>query len=321
MASVHRRVRGGKITYQATWKEAGVGGAKRQCGKSFARATDAKAYAARMEQEVERRHIGDPERHTVEKFLARWLATLRDRGGYSPSTLSGYKKAVALAVREIGELSLSRLTAQHLDDGYARMRKRGGRVKGKPNVTRPLTVKSVKQVHRVLHAAFEQARRWKLVGENPASDATAPSPSKSARSKARAFTLDEVNRLMQAASADPETHVIVCTLLAGGLRRAELLGLAFDAIDFDKAMLTIKRTVIEGENGEPVMCDHAKTETSMRALTIPPVLIVLLREQRARVNEMVLQWGREYRREPLLVFPGLAGTPMRPEPSPTGCGA
>jgi hypothetical protein len=99
MASVHKRIRDGVISYRALWREPGLGGARaRLISKTFARAADAKAYAARMEQEVERRHIGDPERHTVSQFLARWLATLRDRGEHSPATLAAYEKAIAMGL-------------------------------------------------------------------------------------------------------------------------------------------------------------------------------------------------------------------------------
>jgi len=49
----------------------------------------------------------------------------------------------------------------------------------------------VLHVHRVLHTALEQARKWKLISENPARDATAPSP---AKAPVRAFTATEVQR-------------------------------------------------------------------------------------------------------------------------------
>ena len=38
----------------------------------------------------------------------------------------------------------------------------------------------------------------------------------------------------------------------------------------------------------------------------------LLRHQKARVQATALKWGRGYQREPMLVFPGLAGAPMLP---------
>ena len=163
-------------------------------------------------------------------------------------------------------------------------------------------------IHRVLHNALEQARRWKLIPENPARDARAPAPGKS---RARAFSGDEVQRLLQEAGKNIETYAIVACLLTGGLRRSELLGLAFDALDLDAGTLTVRRTVV-AVNSLPVLRDKMKSESSGRTLSIPPQLVTLLRGQLVRVQENMLAWGREYQREPLLVFPGLAGAPMRP---------
>ena len=79
-------------------------------------------------------------------------------------------------------------------------------------------------VHRVLSAALQQARKWKMIGENPAKDATAPTPSKS---RVKAFTADQVTQLLAAAERDVETYVITALFLACGLRRSEVLGLAW----------------------------------------------------------------------------------------------
>ena len=68
MASVHKRPTGG---YRVMWAAPGPGGTRQKKNKSFARASDAKAFATRVEQEVERRGISDPEKHTVERFIKR----------------------------------------------------------------------------------------------------------------------------------------------------------------------------------------------------------------------------------------------------------
>jgi integrase len=311
MASVQRRTRRGVVSYRAVWKERGPGSSKpRQRNKTFSKASDAKAFAARMAAEIEARNIGDAQKHSVGKFLTRWLAFLRDADRYSPATLAGYERAVAMASRELGDLSLSRVTAQHLDAAYARLRKCGGRVRNKPGGTRPLTARTVLHVHRCLHTAFQQAWRWKILSENPARDATAPSPRKS---KVRAFSIDEVKRLLEVASADPETHAIVCVLLACGLRRSELLGLAFDCVDFDAGNVTVRRAVIEGAGHVAILRERAKTESSLRTISVPAILVELLRQQHARVQENMLAWGREYQRQPLLVFGGLGGRPLPPQ--------
>jgi integrase len=290
------------------WRESGPGGKSRQRNKSFAKAAAAKAHAAKMEAEVERRGVGDPGRHSTGQYLTRWLATLRDRGELSPTTIAGYTACVDLAKPWIGNIALSELSPVHLDHAYDQLLKRGGKTRdGKES--RPLTARTVLNVHRCLHTALEQARRWKLVPANPARDARAPSPQ---RSRARAFTADQVRRVLDLAAADPVMYTAIATLLTGGLRRSELVGLCFDAVNFDAGTIEIKRVVVEVGH-RPVVRDRAKTETSARKLRIPPVLVALLRAQLARVQEQMLQWGKEYHRDPLFVFPGLAGVPMVPQ--------
>jgi integrase len=308
MASVHKRVHRGRVTYRAVWRESGPGGKARLRNKSFAKAADARAYAARMEAEVERRGVGDPARHTAGQYLMRWLATLRDRGEHSPTTLEGYARCIAMAKPWVGNIPLSRLSAADLDRAYGELRKQGGKLRGGEQ-TRPLTARTVLNVHRCLHTALEQARKWKLIAENPARDARAPSP---LRSRARAFTADEARRLLDIAAGDPTTYAMVATLLTCGLRRSELIGLAFDAIDFEAGTLEVKRVGVEVAH-RAVIRARAKTEASARKLKIPPALVVLLKAQLVRVQKMTLEWGREYQREPLLVFPGLAGVPMLPQ--------
>jgi integrase len=132
------------------------------------------------------------------------------------------------------------------------------------------------------------------------------------RSRARAFTTDEVRRLLDVAAADPTTRAMVATLLTCGLRRSELIGLAFDAIDFEVGTLEVKRVGIEVGH-RAVIRERAKSESSARKLKIPPALVALLKAQLVRVQKMMLEWGREYQRKPLLVFPGLAGVPMLPQ--------
>jgi integrase len=309
MASVHRRTtKAGTIVYRAVWSEAGPNGTRLQRSKNFSRAADARAFAAQKQQE-ERRGVGDPEKHTCEQFLRRWLATLRDRAEHSPTTLASYERCVTMAIRQIGHVPLEKLGSVHLDDAYRQLRKRGGRVRNDPKATRPLTARTVLHVHRCLHTAFEQARKWKMVAANPAADATPPSPG---TSKVTAFTADQVKQLLSVAARDPETFVITGLFLACGLRRSELLALAFDAIDLDTATVSILRTVVAVEH-KPVLRERAKTEASLRTIAIPATLAELLRQQKARVQAAALKWGKGYQREPMLLFPGLAGAPMLPQ--------
>ena len=152
------------------WRESGVGGKSRLRNKCFHKAADAKAYANKMEAQAERRGIADPQRQTTGGYLTYWLQYLRDRNDLSPTTLDAYARAVEQACTQIGDVLLHRLTAAHLDAAYIQLRKTGGKPRGKSKAARPLTGRSVLNVHRVLHVAFKQAKRWKLISENPAAD-------------------------------------------------------------------------------------------------------------------------------------------------------
>lgn len=310
MASTRKKTtEKGSIRWQAVWREPGPGGTERQRVRNFDTRKEAIAHANRMQQDVERRGVGDREKHTVERYLQRWLATLTDRNEHSPTTLSSYRRYIEIASRYIGGIALEKVSPADLDGLYATLLKRGGIArKAGARHGRPLNPRTVLHVHRVLHTAFERARKWKLIGENPARDASAPSVRKSS---VRAFYQDEVDRLLVAAATNRETHTIVATLLITGIRRSELLGLAWDAIDLDQGSLTIKRVVLSVDHA-PVLRDITKTESSARTLNIPPLLVELLRAQKAHVLEGALTWGKGYRRDPMFCFPRPDGEPHDP---------
>jgi integrase len=195
------------------------------------------------------------------------LETLRDRGEHSPVTIETYATHIALVSLLIGKTLLDKLSAVDIDCAYAHLLRRGG------HGGKPLAARTVGNVHHFLHAALEQARKWKLISENPARDARAPS---SERSRARALTAEEVQRLLGGAAAEPETYAMVAVMLIGGLRRSELLSLAFDAIDFEAGTLEVRRTVVEVGH-RPVVRARAKTNSGRRKLRIPAELVTLLR--------------------------------------------
>ena len=309
MASVSRMAtRKGTIRWQARWREQGVGGKSRALKRSFVSQKAAKAYAARMAEERELRGVGDPHRHSTGEYLKRWLAHLRERGDHAPTTLAGYHRHAAIAAHHIGHIPLAKLGAHDLDRLYAALRRQGGHPRADGKSARPLSPQSVMHVHRLLHTAFGQARKWKLIAYNPASDATAPSvPFR----QARGYTAAEIAQLLDATRGDAETAAMLALLLVTGLRRSELLGLALDALDLETGTISVRRAVTE-VRGKAVLREIPKNKSSLRTLSIPPEVVALLRAQRTRVQELALQWGAEYSREPMFLFPGMAGVPMRP---------
>jgi integrase len=86
------------------------------------------------------------------------------------------------------------------------------------------------------------------------------------KSQATAYAAADIDKLYDVVRS-PETVLAIALLAATGMRRGELLGLAFDAIDMANATITIRRTVIEARvDGvrTRIIRPIAKTKASLR---------------------------------------------------------
>jgi integrase len=317
MATIRKlKTKAGTTIYQARWSVPGPAGKRQQRTKNFGNAKDAKAFAARQTTEVERKGVGDPHKRSFGAYLRSWLATLRDRAELSPVTIAGYERHAAMLIRELGAIPLEKLTAGEIEAGLGRLRQSGGKVqkrlkKGAVADSRQLAPRTVHHVFSVCHNALEQARRWRLVGENVARDVKPPVVGKS---QATAYAVADIDKLYDAARS-PEMVLAIALLATTGTRRSELLGLAFDAIDMANATITIKRTVIEARvDGVRVRIVRpiAKTKASLRTFSIARELVDMLIEHRKRLLETALALGPTFAREPLYLFPGSDGLPIMP---------
>ncbi|MET0939809.1 MAG: site-specific integrase, partial [Mesorhizobium sp.] len=147
--------------YRAIW-HVEAGSRRIQRTKAFTKRSEAKAYATQMEVEIEQRGVGDPDRHDLGRYLKRWLATIRQSGELSPTTLVNYSHQIRRISAHIGHVPLSELTAGHIDTCYAALLSGG------------LSHGTVRTAHSTLKTALDRARKWKLIATNPATDATAP---------------------------------------------------------------------------------------------------------------------------------------------------
>ena len=87
------------------------------------------------------------------------------------------------------------------------------------------------------------------------------------------------------------TNICILLSLYTGLRVGEVCGLMWSDIDFDKSIITVRRTVqrIRTDNHKTqIIADTPKSRTSMRSIPIPQFILKLLRDSRSNSNHFVL---------------------------------
>jgi integrase len=130
------------------------------------------------------------------------------------------------------------------------------------------------QVRAVLSAMFGQAVRWQLVATNPAKATTAPSRERPA------LTVPDAQHLRELVEVARGTQWEVPMLLAcsTGMRRSEVLGVSWQAVDLDAGTLRVDQT-LQLVDGRLVIAD-VKTARSRRTIPLSPPVVARLRQHR-----------------------------------------
>lgn len=174
---------------------------------------------------------------------------------------------------------------------------------------RGLSAKTVHHHHGLISSILSTAVKWQVIFSNPCERVSAPKIEQK-----EAVYLDEVQtaRLLECLNnADIQNRTIVLLLLYTGMRRGELCGLAWEDIDFDNAVITVRRSSLYLP-GKGVFEDTTKTASSQRSIKISDTAVQLLRtfrkwqlQARLRVGD---QWQNSGR-----IFTTWNGAPINPD--------
>lgn len=135
--------------------------------------------------------------------------------------------------------------------------------------------------HVIIHKALKYALKNDLINSNPADKIERP---KMETFIGSFYDCDEVEKLFEAAKGS-RLEIPIFLGAFYGLRRSEVLGLKWSAIDFQNNTLVIKHTVtaccIDGKHIQ-IAQDTTKTKSSMRTFPLVPVFkerLVAFKEQ------------------------------------------
>lgn len=186
-----------------------------------------------LERVRDRGQIGKvSEQWTVEAWLEHWLENI-SRPFVKSNTYEGYRAAVRVhLIPGIGRHRLTALRPEHLERLYVAMLKLSTR-RGTP-----MSPGRVHQVHRTIRAALNEAVRRGHIQRNPAEMAKTPA---SHDVEVEPYTVAEVQLLFHAALQERNGARWVIAL-ALGLRQGEALGLQWSDVDWENALLMVRRS-------------------------------------------------------------------------------
>ena len=188
-------------------------------------------------------------------YLLEWLEIAKGR--LAVATYSSY---AAMIKRPVGpyfrqrNLTLRELEARHLQMFYSEMLR-----KVKPN--------TVIHYHAIIHSALKYAVKTGMLVQNVADKVDRP---KKNSFQPVFLSAEEMQKMFEALRGTKlELPVLVAAFY--GFRRGEVLGLKWDAIDFERGTISVIRTVttitLDGKQTE-IEQQSAKTKSSLRTLPL-----------------------------------------------------
>lgn len=177
------------------------------------------------------------------------------------------------------------------------------------NADGTLSGSTVAKYHRLLSSILTAAVRWQVIPSNPCQRVEPPK-----QESAEVEVLDEngVSQLIECLNSEPlKYRTAIMFILYTGMRRGELMGLAWDDIDLDRGIISVRKALLYTPN-KGVYEDTPKTKKSDRVINIPDDMTRLLSAYAAEQAAVKLKMGDLWH-ESGKVFTSDTGEVMHPD--------
>ena len=240
-----------------------------------------------------------PDHVTFADFADRFVHDYLPGRKLKPSTIENYRYMLdGHLLPFFGHHDLTELEAQpELIDAYVAVKARSG-----------LSAKTIQNQLLLLNVMLRRANVWRLIRANPVSSIDRPSlqqPEMSVLTETEIARLANAYDELIAEASGAErgwwslAKAIVLTALGTAMRRGELIGLRWSAVNLLEAKIEVRETFVRGRFATP------KSRASRRVVELGPRTLAVLEEQWQRTS---------YRSDDDLVF----GHPTKGTPLETG---
>lgn len=188
---------------------------------------------------------------TLADYMGDWLSQKETQ--VRPSTYRSYEWMTRIhLIPHIGRIKIADLKPQHLQNLYVKL------LKENP----PLSKRTVRHLHTMIHQALDRAVKWDLVGRNVADAVDPPRPE---NKEMQVWTSDQVLTFTDSSKND-RFHVVFLLGITTGMRKGEILGLRWEDIDFENHLLQVRRA-LQWSKGKVIFVEP-KTAKSRRLVIL-----------------------------------------------------
>ena len=251
------------MSYQLVWYKIDLATGKtvRQY-KTFKPQKDAEKFLAYVTKNFRRDGLPIYDKRSLGEFLDDYLNSREKEGDLSPTTIEGYRCDVKNRLKPyIGGIRVPDLSPRHIRQWFGQMQEDG------------LSAKSIQNVYRLLHCAYEYAIENDIVEKNPCK----PKPPTVKKKPLEVYTEEEIKDIL-AKAKDTNAYLMLIILFNTGLRRGELLGLRWSDIDLDKKTLIVQHNLVIADG--KVYEKEPKSESGKREIPLADALVQVLKEAR-----------------------------------------
>lgn len=276
-----------------------TGKRKRLYKSGFLRKKDAEAAAAKAESARRTNALVMPQKTTFKEFAEEWLAEY-SRIGRKPSTIRSKHYYIRVWNQYFGAVPIQQITEKLYQSSLF-------------SLADKYSPDTIPNLHAAARLIFKEARRRKVIHEDPSEFAVIPKPPASIVEDddiPHYLEKQELQDFLTAAGKRSRRDFIFFTFLAyTGVRIGEALSLMWDDIDFEQKTIRINKTLYEPKCSHKSCCFlPPKTKSSRRIIDADDYLLSLLHEEKASITAIrreIPSW-HEYPGHPEgLVFPSL----------------
>jgi integrase len=237
----------------------------------------------------------EPSCQPLAAYLKEWLETAA-QPRVSGRTLENYREILErYAIPELGKLPLNRIGPMAIQKLYRKHQ-------DKPS--------SVRTLHVVLHQAFTQAVRWRILAYPPTADVEIPRQRR--KSRAVALSRNQLEAFVSAARADRWAVFWLCSVFTGA-RPEELLGLRRQNVIREQCSIRIEEVLVRVRKTNPEeptwRLEPPKTARSRRTIPLPLPVMRALEQHLEEQDAHRVQLGTAYQ-DHGFVFAGQLGQPL-----------